>query len=307
MICPLIPFVTENIYLKLKPWTNSSAESVHFLSYPTESEFISDPVLEAKFDVIERIITLIREARGDLKLNQKRPVFEVKIGCASDKEWEIIQDVLYYIYTECNVMNIRRCDFGFYVKTRAEPNYASIATYLKEHNLISHIKKVTNFITGMDIRQIIQFQTTKEIIFEIDKMINVIKLDSTHIRISYDLITPEIGIRQSGGILVKIDATYNEEIEKTHYIRLISNAIQMHRKQTMLKPWNIIKVYYHTDSEKINLFISSHKSEFISKNIIELERMNDGSTGLDLDLVQRMSTEHEILDEKIILKNIVCE
>lgn len=67
-MAPFTPFITDNIYRRLRTYINPSglperSESVHFLEFPEVREELFDDEAERKFSRMRKVIELARKAR----------------------------------------------------------------------------------------------------------------------------------------------------------------------------------------------------------------------------------------------------
>ena len=265
---PVLPFITETIYGKIKPYLVDPLESIHFSTYPTIDEFVYDDSLENKFYIIQQVITTIREIRDSVRINNRRPIISTSIGCINPTDWEIIQDILDYVKTESNVMSVTKLNLDGLIITTAEPIASEIKDYLFQTNNIKHMRTILQFITNMDENKIAVLQKNGTV----SEPTTGIIIKNNFINIKYLLKTPDPQCKIYNNIIVKLDTTYSDEVEKEHLIRLINTAIQMHRKNKLLKPWDVITVTYYTESKKLIEFINTYNAEFISKNVVSITR-----------------------------------
>ena len=75
LLAPFMPFVAEDIYLKL----NGGAESVHLEKWPI-AEKIDTKLLE-NMKVVRKIASLGLEARSKAKINVRQPLGKLKVTC----------------------------------------------------------------------------------------------------------------------------------------------------------------------------------------------------------------------------------
>ncbi|BCS83013.1 isoleucyl-tRNA synthetase [Cotonvirus japonicus] len=295
LVCPVMPFICETIYQMLKPYLNNTQESIHFESYPKREEFIIDSTLENKFDIIQEIITMVRELRGINKFDSRRPLEYVEIACKNITVWNTIQDVLEYILIEGNILQVRFSNFDDYVIHKIEANVAQLSSYLKEINEIRNMKKILNAINEMTHDQINEFINNHEI------ELFGIKFCDDHLMVKFMLkITDTTNITNTkitDNITVKIGTEYTSNVEKEHVVRLINTAIQMHRKKTKLKPWNIIQVYLYTSSDFLKSFIEHNLESLMHKNIKFIKFV-------DSQNLLKNSTTHDVMNYELIINSI---
>ncbi|XWV26540.1 isoleucyl-tRNA synthetase [Tupanvirus soda lake] len=294
MISPVTPFISETIYSMLKLYINNPKESVHFETYPKSDEFVYDEKLEVKFDVVQKVMTLIREVRDNLKFNHRRPIGYVEVGCIDNSHWEIIQDILDYVKSESNVMTLRHLDIEPLIIYKAEVIVQELSQYLKENGHIKSIKQIMQFVSSMDKSQIEEFKSKG---FVIEPTTNVL-LNDKHIVIRYINKENDPATKIYDGILVRLDTSYTEEIKTEHLIRLINTAIQMHRKETGLKPWDVITIQYYCYSFELTKFIHDNSSKFECKNISYIGFVTN------TDLLGNNKTSHDIMGSVLFLSSV---
>ena len=101
IIAPFMPFMAEDIYLRLK----GEKESVHLSNWPVVKEgffakFSSDPVLP-KMEEVRRIVTLALEARTKANIKVRQPLSELKI-----KNKDLGEEYLEILKDELNVKSV---------------------------------------------------------------------------------------------------------------------------------------------------------------------------------------------------------
>jgi isoleucyl-tRNA synthetase len=289
IIAPFVPFISETIYTMLKPYIPNSKESIHFDTYPNLGEFMFNETLEDKFNVIQKVITLIREIRDILKFNNRRPINYAEIGCVNPADWNIIQDIMGYVNSESNVLHIRKLEASTMIECKAEPIVQELSAYLKEIEQIKHIKHIIQFINAMDFLKILEFQEQNFI----KEPLSGINLTNKYISVKYFLKNTDPACKMSDGIIVKLDGSYTDEVKTEHLVRLINTSIQMHRKSICLKPWQIIDIYYNAESEL---------EEFISKNFLKFDCKNINSIVFrEKNHMLDNKTTHEIIGKTLII------
>lgn len=293
IIAPMIPFISEIIYAMLKCYIVDAKESVHFDVYPKLDEFIFNDKLEEKVVAIQKVINLIREVRDVLKINNKRPINYVDLGCVNSYHWEIIQDILDYIKSESNVLHIRHIDIESLIICKVEVIVSELSQYLKEINQIKFIKQIMQFISMMDRDKINEMKLNG---FIIEPITNVKILDK-HVTIKYSTKYNDIATKIANGIFIRLDVSYTEEIQNKHLIRLINTAIQNHRKKIGLKPWDIINIYHHSEKNELMNFIGNNISNFGYKNICSIIMIEN------IEQMKNNKTIHEILDSRLFISS----
>lgn len=264
MVAPILPFISETIYQMIKPWILAPMESVHFEIYPKVNEFVFDTVLEHKFDVIQKVITLIRELRDTAKIySVSRPIAKAEIGCMKESDWDIIQDIMEYVETESNVLNISRLDLQHIVKYNAETNMDGLKSLLLNLGQIKSMKNIRDFINNLNEQQLNELHHNEFII----EPKTSIKLTLNEITIKCSLIVLDPACKISDEIVIRLDTTYTDQVKEEHYIRMIYSAIQDHRKEAGFKATDNVHIYISTDVE-LDDFITMHAGRLLNDNTI---------------------------------------
>lgn len=74
LLHPMMPFVTEEIWQKVKPLVNTQSESIMLASFPEYDESSVDENVISDLTWIQAIITGIRNIRGELNISPSKPI-----------------------------------------------------------------------------------------------------------------------------------------------------------------------------------------------------------------------------------------
>ncbi len=74
LLHPMIPFITEEIWQKVKPMTAVSADSIMIAPFPKYDQHSVDEKVISDLTWIQNIITGVRNIRGELNISPSRPV-----------------------------------------------------------------------------------------------------------------------------------------------------------------------------------------------------------------------------------------
>ncbi|MCQ2526777.1 MAG: DUF5915 domain-containing protein, partial [Lachnospiraceae bacterium] len=84
---PMIPFMTEEIYLNLVCSIDANApESIHLCDYPVVDEAMIDAELEASMDEVLDAVVMGRAARNDAAIKNRQPISKMYIKTADGRE-----------------------------------------------------------------------------------------------------------------------------------------------------------------------------------------------------------------------------
>nr|AEX62962.1 isoleucyl-tRNA synthetase [Moumouvirus Monve] len=133
----------------------------------------------------------------------------------------------------------------------------------KNKNKIKEIKNIITTINNLSEDQIDIFLQNGQLELSSFDII----LNNNHITVKYSLSNDDDNSKISNGIIVRINSEYTARVEKEHIIKLIYTAIQMHRKNIGIKPWDIINIFIFSESQYLTDFIAQNIKYFHSKNI----------------------------------------
>ncbi len=84
LACPVIPFITEEIYQNLK--TDSMPDSIHLCDYPEADTSKRDEALEKKMDVTQHAVSMGRALRANFSLKIRQPLKAIYLVTRDSEE-----------------------------------------------------------------------------------------------------------------------------------------------------------------------------------------------------------------------------
>ena len=119
MICPIAPFISEEIYTKL-----TDEESVNLSDYPVCDESMINESLEEKMDLVIELISYARNIREEAKIKVRQPISEVIF---EEKYKEKIGEFESLFKEELNVKNVNWTnDLSKYLTITYKPNFKEV-------------------------------------------------------------------------------------------------------------------------------------------------------------------------------------
>ena len=119
MICPIAPFISEEIYTKL-----TGEESVNLSDYPVCDESMINESLEEKMDLVIELISYARNIREEAKIKVRQPISEVIF---EEKYKEKIGEFESLFKEELNVKNVNWTnDLSNYLTVTYKPNFKEV-------------------------------------------------------------------------------------------------------------------------------------------------------------------------------------
>lgn len=74
LLHPMMPFITEEIWQRLKPMVNTSSDSIMLARFPVVDESQKDPQALVDLEWLQKIIVAVRNIRGELNVSPAKPV-----------------------------------------------------------------------------------------------------------------------------------------------------------------------------------------------------------------------------------------
>ena len=83
---PLIPFITEEIWLRVAPLARVAGETVMLQAYPSAADFPADEAAERETAWIQAVILGVRQIRGEMNISPARRVPVLLKGASAEEE-----------------------------------------------------------------------------------------------------------------------------------------------------------------------------------------------------------------------------
>jgi isoleucyl-tRNA synthetase len=237
LLAPFTPFITEEIRIKLNKLNNIDKHILQFEycfeSFPEYTEYIET------FNILQRISRLVRNARISTKTHtsSKTPIKACTIYTDSDVHINNISQTIELIQAELNIIDISYKKLSENITYKIIPDMKILGKKYK--NLINKIKsKLETIVQNEKLNKVIEFE-----------------IDSTNIKIEPNeyTLTPIFSSNDyfDKDIMVKIDFTYDKEIEDKFYLKKFISYIQQTRKHMGLHVWNKISIEIEYDDYNI--------------------------------------------------------
>jgi len=127
LMAPLAPFMAEEIYRNLTSGQNGLTDSVHLARFPQVGEdglTFRDDLLEARMDLVRRIVVLGRSLRNEAAIKTRQPLPGLSILANTPKRRDLISGMESLILEELNVKQIKFVEReSELISKKAEPNF----------------------------------------------------------------------------------------------------------------------------------------------------------------------------------------
>jgi len=234
MLAPFAPFISEKIYRELE-YLHENAIMIHTTIYEFTS--VLDTTYIDTFELLKRVSRLVRSARMNTKTHtsSKTPIKFCEICMDSDIQIKQIESCIDLIQSELNVLDIVYSKLSENIKYKYVPNKALLGKKYKKfaNEIYKFFEKIDNT--------------------HVNSENSIIKLyiDNVVYEITQDEYTKELDFDKNDifekDILIKIDFTYDEQIEKMSHLKRFVSDIQQTRKIMGLHPWDKISIEIEHD------------------------------------------------------------
>ena len=245
---PMIPFMTEEIYLNIVAGIDKTApESIHLCDFPVANEAYIDKELEANMDEVLRIVAVGRACRNAANIKNRQPIGKMYVKAEaelSDFYKEIIED-------ELNVKEVEFTnDVRAYSSYSFKPQLKTVGP--KYGRLLGKIKQALSEVDGNTAMD--ELNEKGQLTFDFDGETVELTKDDLLIEIAQ---TEGFESGNDGDITVVLDTNLTPELVEEGFMREIISKIQTMRKEAGFEVMDKITVY-SDGNDKI--------AELISKN-----------------------------------------
>lgn len=262
-ICPMLPFITEEIYQNLVRSVNKEApESIHLCSYPKVNEKYINKELENKMDEVLDIVVLGRNARNSGNVKNRQPIATMYV--LGEKLDDLYLDI---IKDELNVKEVEFVsDVSKYTTYKFKPNFNTLRA--KYGKLLGFISKELQTIDGHKTME--ELNTNGKITLTING--ENVELEKEDLLIE-TFKTEGYSVAFDKGLYVVLDTKLTPELIEEGYVREIVSKVQTMRKDAGFEVVDHI-YFFVTGNENIKKIIENNETE-IKKDLLAEEIVFD--------------------------------
>jgi isoleucyl-tRNA synthetase len=271
LLAPFAPFVSQLIYQQINSihqqsymFVHMERFDIHILDYPSSQKTNLDcrnDYIET-FELLKRVSKLIRAARMKTQTHtsSKTPIKSCNICMDNPDALKQISQCIELIQSELNIIDIEYGMLSENLKYKLKPNKPLLGKkYKKQANDIYNVMNTMIYdsktdITGKSLD--ITIGEDKVTILEDEYILEPIFGENDIFDIQSQSLT-------QNNILIKIDFTFDEHIEKMAHLKRFIADVQQTRKHMGLKPWNAIIIHTYQD----DFDIIADNVDFIKKRL----------------------------------------
>ena len=252
---PMVPFMTEEIYLNLVKSINANApQSIHLCDFPTVNEAFIDSELEKNMDAVLKTVVMGRAARNTANIKNRQPIGKMYVKAdftLSDYYKEIVEDELNVKCVEFtdDISEFTSYSFKPQLKT-VGPKYGKLLGGIKtELEALDGNKAMDTLNAGGNI----EFSVNGE-------NVSLSKED-----LLIEMVKKEGYVSENDNVMtVVLDTNLTDELIEEGFVREIISKIQTMRKEAGFEVMDRIKVY-SKNSDKIAEILNRNKEELMSE------------------------------------------
>ncbi len=268
-VCPMLPFITEDIYQNLVRSIDKDApESIHLCSYPKVVEEYIDKELEEKMDEVLDIVVLGRNARNLSNIKNRQPLSNMFVLAKPLDEFykEIVEE-------ELNVKEVTFIsDISKYSTYKFKPNFKTLGP--KCGKLLGPLGKVLTEIDGhktmnalnKDGYVTLDVAGTPLTLTKEDLLIETIQTEGYVVASEYDLF-------------VALDTTLTDELVEEGYVNELVSKVQTMRKDAGFEVVDHINLQVK-DNDLIKSIVEKNKDDIkrqLLADVLTYDKIIDGS------------------------------
>ncbi len=260
-ICPMLPFITEDIYQNLVRSVDKNAPiSIHLCSYPEYNEKYIDKELEKNMDEVLDIVVLGRNARSLSNIKNRQPLKQmfVKANKLDDFYKEIIEE-------ELNVKDvIFTDDISNYTSYKFKPNFKTLGKKCGKllgpiGNLLKEIDPLKAYKELKENNKLVLDVNGESVeLLEEDLLIETIQTEGYVVFSEYDLY-------------VILDTNLNDDLIEEGYLNEFVSKVQTMRKDAGFEVVDHIELsIYNNDKlvEIANKYLTNIKQQLLADKVL---------------------------------------
>lgn len=254
-LAPFMPFLTDNIYLKLLPFIpdnlrEADSRSIHFLKYPEVRSELYNPEVERKVGRMKNVIDLARVSRERKAIGVKTPLKTLIIIHTDPQYLEDVRSVQSYIQEELNVRDLilTSDESAYNVQYSVAADWPVLGKKLRKD--MGRVKKALPSVTSDQVKD---YAASGKIVVD---GIELIEGDLVVRRgVQEDESTKDSEINSDKDVMTILDCKIYSELKDEGLAREIINRVQRLRKKAGLQPTDDVKMEYKfvSDPEGLGL------------------------------------------------------
>jgi isoleucyl-tRNA synthetase len=256
LFAPVVPFLAEEMYqnLAVRGGLAGAPESVHLCDYPEVNESLRDEALSQDMDALLRLVSLGRTVRELAKFNVRRPLAELKIQPADERDRRAVERFADQVKEELNIKRVTLHDpgagplLGYEVK----PNPRTLGPKFGPR-----LKEVQTALARADADAVARKVTAGEPV-ELECPGGAVTLEPSDVVVQTRAAEGWVGLSDRCTLLA-LDTRITEELAQGGMARDVVRHVQDLRKKAGLEMNDRIALGLSTPSAALRKAIEAHK------------------------------------------------
>ncbi len=256
---PMVPFMTEEIYLNLVKSVNADApESIHLCDFPAVNETMIDKKLEESMDAVLKMVVMGRAARNAANIKNRQPIGTMFVKAESELDEffkEIIED-------ELNVKNVTFTDdVRDFTSYSFKPQLKTVGP--KYGKQLGGIKEYLGSLDGNAAMD--ELKAKGALVFDVN---------GTEVSLAEEDLLIEMSQKEGyvseadNYVTVVLDTNLTEELIEEGFVYEVISKIQTMRKDADFEVMDHIKVSIN-GNQKIADIVNANKAAISEKVLAE--------------------------------------
>jgi isoleucyl-tRNA synthetase len=289
LLAPFIPFTADAIYSNLVGGAahefGSEPDSVHLTDFPSPSEALRDPELEAGMEAARRAVELGRAARAHAKAKMRQPLRKAVV-VATEAERATIERFAEIVRSELNVKELEFVtEEGELASWAVKPNFRALGPRFGRH--MPQAKAAIEALDAARVRD--AFAAGREIGVQVDGTEHVLSEDDLQL-----VMQPLDGyqVESEAGRAVALALELDEELVREGLAREVVRAVQNARKEAGLEVTDRIALALAGDDALLEA-VRQHEAYVTGETLatsLELDGGGEGTAGESLTVDGRELT-----------------
>ena len=260
LACPVIPFITEEIYQNLK--TDSMPDSIHLCDYPEADASKRDEALEKKMDVTQHAVSMGRALRANFSLKIRQPLKAIYLVTRDAEEKTILKEMEGIISEELNVKEVViRDNEEELVEYEAKANFRVLGKILGKS-----MKKGAAKIEELSMEEIKSLLDGATLSIEIDSSSYDITSDSIVVQRNEK---ENLKVLNEGSLTIGLDTELTDALKQEGVVRDLVRNIQSLRKDSGLDVSDRIMLCI-SGADEIKASVDNHE-EYMKNETLTVE------------------------------------
>ena len=263
---PFIPFVTDEIYMNLKP--ESGCDSVHLCDWPVYDESKRDPDLEHKMAVTRQAVSMGRALRSMHSLKTRQPLKALNLVTRNDKEKLVLREMVEIISEELNVKEvIFRDNEEELVEYSAKANFKVLGKQLGP-NMKTAAAAIAE-LKASEIQSLLEGAT-----LSLDLSFGSLDLTEESVVIQRNE-KDNMKVLNDGSLTIALDSEMTEDLLQEGMVRDIVRSVQNLRKDSNLDVSDRI-ILSITGSDMVKAAVDTFQEYLSSETLTEKWNWEEG-------------------------------